>query len=136
MILNVFNIFLEFLLVGTFSFGGGYAMLGAIETTVVTNNQWITGLEFANMVGVSQVTPGPVSINLATYIGYKLGGIPTAIIATIGMIATGFTLVIIACKYIDKFRTNIYIEAIMQNLKPIIIALVISSFISLFSIYK
>lgn len=127
----IIEIFLNFLKIGAFSFGGGYAMLPFIEDSVVVANQWVTTQEFSTILGISQITPGPISINLATYIGFKTGGILAAIAGAVGVIAFSFVLVTLACKYINRFKENKYISSIMFWLKPAIVALVINSCVSL-----
>ena len=80
------RLFIAFLKIGTFSFGGGYAMLPFIQKEIVESNTWISMSEFTDIIGISQMTPGPVAINSATFVGYKVGGIIGSIIATLGVI--------------------------------------------------
>ena len=77
------RLFIAFLKIGTFSFGGGYAMLPLIQKEIVESNTWISMSEFTDIIGISQMTPGPVAINSATFVGYKVGGIIGSIIATL-----------------------------------------------------
>ena len=71
----IFKLFFSFLKIGTFSFGGGYAMLPFIEREIVTTNNWLSMPEFMDIIGISQMTPGPVAINSATFVGYKMQGV-------------------------------------------------------------
>ena len=96
------RLFIAFLKIGTFSFGGGYAMLPFIQKEIVESNTWISMSEFTDIIGISQMTPGPVAINSATFVGYKVGGIVGGIIATLGVITTSFILITIrneTCSY-------------------------------------
>ena len=76
------SMFLTFCKIGLFSFGGGYAILAMIQQEVVTKNAWITSSEFADIVAISQMTPGPIAINAATFIGYRQGGILGSVACT------------------------------------------------------
>ena len=80
------SMFLTFCKIGLFSFGGGYAILAMIQQEVVTKNAWITSSEFADIVAISQMTPGPIAINAATFIGYRQGGILGSVVCTLGVI--------------------------------------------------
>lgn len=129
--LGLLNLFLTFFKIGMFGFGGGYAMLPFIQNEVVSNNAWLSHAEFLDIIGVSQMTPGPVAINTATFVGYKTQGIWGALFATLGVITFSFIAVILISKSVEKFKENKYIEKAFVGLKPILIALIISAFISL-----
>ena len=87
------EVFLTFLKIGAFTFGGGYAMLPFMQQEVLANN-WMNEEELLNFIAVAESTPGPIAINLATYVGYKLRKIPGALIATIGMIIPSFLYIL------------------------------------------
>lgn len=129
--MNYIKLFLSFLKIGTFSFGGGYAMLPFIQKEVVEKNQWITMTEFTDIIGISQMTPGPVSINSATFIGYRVGGVLGSIVATIGISFTSFILVLITSKAIKKFKDNPKIKGMLMGMRPALIALILTAFLSL-----
>lgn len=124
------NLFFSFLKIGAFSFGGGYAMLPFIEREVVVNNQWITKSDFLDIIGISQMTPGPVSINTATFVGYKVYGVLGSLVATLGVILVSFGLVLIVSKMLVKFKKNTKIQAALMGMKPVLIALIINAFLS------
>lgn len=125
------SIFLTFFKIGVFGFGGGYAMLPYIEKLVVNNNQWISKAEFSDILGISQMTPGPVSINTATYVGYKVSGVLGGIIGTLGVITFSTIVVIILSKHINTLKSNKYVAGAITGMKPVLIALIISAFYSL-----
>ena len=125
------RLFLAFLKIGTFSFGGGYAMLPFMQKEIVENNAWISMSEFSDIIGISQMTPGPVAINSATFVGYKVGGIIGSAIATIGVVTTSFILVSIISKILNKFKESIVIRSMLAGMRPILIALIIYAFIDL-----
>ena len=82
---TIIQLFISYLKIGFFGFGGGYAMLSLIHSEVVMNNGWLTNSEFADIVAISQMTPGPIAINSATYIGYEVAGIAGSVVATIAV---------------------------------------------------
>lgn len=125
------DLFLTFLKIGAFSFGGGYAMLPFIEREVVTNHKWISYQQFIDIIGISQMTPGPIAINSATFIGYRISGFFGSIFATFGVVIFSFTLVSIASHYILKFKNSALIKSAFTGMRPAMIALIISAFISL-----
>lgn len=125
------KLFLAFLKIGTFSFGGGYAMLPFIQKEIVEKNHWISMSEFTDIIGISQMTPGPVAINSATFVGYKVSGVIGSIMATIGVVTTSFILISIINKILDKFKESTIIKAALAGMRPILIALIIYAFIDL-----
>ncbi|MGH4138849.1 chromate transporter [Clostridium sp.] len=125
------KIFLSFLKIGAFSFGGGYAMLPLIQREIVNNNTWITYKEFIDIIGISQMTPGPIAINSATFVGFKVYGILGSIAATLGVVSFSFLLVSIANHYIVKFKESYIMKAALTGMRPALIGLIISVFLSM-----
>lgn len=125
------KLFFVFFKIGAFSFGGGYAMLPFIEREIVDVNKWISKTDFVDIIGISQMTPGPIAINAATFAGYKVNGVLGSIVATIGISITSFILVSILQKAVSKFKDSKVIKAALLGMKPAIIALILNSFISL-----
>lgn len=125
------NLFFTFLKIGAFSFGGGYAMLPFIEREVITNNAWLTTNEFMDIIAISQMTPGPVSINSATFIGYKLSGVIGSISATFGVVITSFLLVSIVSKTMEKFKESEILKGALTAMKPVLVALIVKAFLNL-----
>jgi len=125
------TLFIAFLKIGTFSFGGGYAMLPFIQKEIVESNTWISMSEFTDIIGISQMTPGPVAINSATFVGYKVGGIIGSIIATLGVITTSFILITIINKLLSKFKESKVVKTALLGMRPVLIALIIYAFIDL-----
>ena len=118
------EIFFTFLKIGLFSFGGGYAMLPLIQREVVTTHKWIAAKEFIDVVAISQITPGPISINSATYIGYKTAGIFGSTVATLGVIFPSIIIMVIISKFFIKFKNNKYVENAFLGLRPATIGLI------------
>lgn len=125
------KLFWAFLKIGTFSFGGGYAMLPFIQKEVVESNGWISMSEFTDIIGISQMTPGPVAINSATFVGYKIDGVLGSIFATLGVVTTSFILVTIISKILNKFKESEVIKGVLLGMRPVLIALIIYAFIDL-----
>lgn len=125
------RLFIAFLKIGTFSLGGGYAMLPFIQKEIVESNTWISMSEFTDIIGISQMTPGPVAINSATFVGYKVGGIGGSILATLGVITTSFILITIINKLLSKFKDLKVVKAALLGMRPVLIALIIYAFIDL-----
>ncbi|MBU5675526.1 chromate transporter [Alkaliphilus sp. MSJ-5] len=127
------NLFLSFFKIGIFGYGGGYAMLPLIEREVVITNPWLTSSEFLDIIGISQMTPGPISINTATFVGYRIGGFLGSVFATVGVVSFSFILVSIATHYILKFKNSKILKNALMGMRPALIGLIISAFISLAS---
>ena len=120
-----------FFKIGLFSFGGGYAMIPFMQREIIEKHQWLSSSEYVDIIGISQMTPGPVSVNSATFVGYKVGGVVGSILATLGITVISFILVSIASKAIDKFKESKYLKAALLGMRPVLIALIINAFISL-----
>ena len=127
-----FELFLTFLQIGLFGFGGGYAMLSMIQGEVVTRHGWISSSEFTDIVAISQMTPGPIGINSATYVGYTsvinagyshIWGVCGSITATLAVVLPSFVLMIAISKFILKYQKHPVTEAIFIGLRPAIVGL-------------
>ena len=99
-LLELFYIFAR---IGLFTFGGGYAMISIIEDICVERKKWISHEEMMNMTVIAESTPGPIAINCATYVGYKLAGLLGATVATFGMVLPSFVVIFIVSKFLDNF---------------------------------
>lgn len=119
-----FKLFMIFLKIGAFSFGGGNAMLPLIRQEVVVNNHFISGKEFTDLVAISQATPGPIAINGATYVGYRVCGFSGSVIATFGMVLPTFIIMLIMTKFFIKFKDDFYVKSAFSVLLPATVGLV------------
>ena len=97
------ELFLTFVKIGLFTFGGGYAMISVIEHICVEDKQWISHDDMMNITVIAESTPGPVAINCATFVGYKKKGIGGAIVATLGMLIPSFTIIFVISMFLDNF---------------------------------
>ena len=130
------KLFITFFQIGLFGFGGGYAMLSMIQGEVVTGHNWITSSEFTDIVAISQMTPGPIGINSATYVGYTAAinagyshawGILGSTIATFAVVLPSFILMIAISKFFLKYQKHPMVEAVFRSLRPAVVGLLASA---------
>ena len=127
------QLFWVYIKIGFFGFGGGYAMLSLIQNDVVYKYGWLTNQQFTDIVAVSQVTPGPIGINSATYIGYTVtgGNILGSVLATIAVILPSFILCLIISRSFQIFRQNRYVNAALMGIRPASVGLIAASVLML-----
>lgn len=125
------ELFWSFFQVGLFSIGGGYAALPLIQNQIVDINGWLTLGEFADVITISQMTPGPIAINAATFVGLRLGGLPGAIISTFGCVTPSLIIVLILAMIYFKYRSLSLMQGILYGLRPAVVALIASAGLSL-----
>lgn len=118
------KLFYVFFKIGLFSFGGGLAMLPMVQREVF-KYQWITEQDFLDIISISQVTPGPIVVNTATFVGHKLAGITGAISATAGVTMPSLIIILIVAVIFDKLKNNPYKEAFFRGVKPVTLALIL-----------
>lgn len=128
------NIFYElahsFLKVGLFGFGGGFAMIPLMQSAAVSQNGWLTAPQFAAAIALGQVTPGPVAIS-ATFIGYKVAGLPGALVATVAIFTPSILVMYLLEKFYLKVRGKELTQAVMHGVLPVVVALILHAAISL-----
>ena len=117
------ELFWTFFMIGAFTFGGGYAMLPLIQEQV-TAKGWIDAESIVNFVAVSESTPGPFAINMATYVGSEMGGVFGSVCATLGVVLPSFAIILIVAKCYDKFRSSRIVKGCMTGLKPAVVGLI------------
>ena len=127
------QLFGTFFLIGAFTIGGGYAMLSLIQGEVVTAHHWISESTFTDIVAISQMTPGPIGINSATYVGYTVVseatgshflGICGSATATLALIIPSFILVLLIVRFYTKFKKSVLFEGVMSWLRPTVVGLI------------
>ena len=121
------QLFLSFLQIGALSFGGGYAAMPLIESQIVTSHGWLTMTEFANLVTIAEMTPGPIAVNAATFVGTKIGGVPGALVATAGCILPACILVTLIAKLYLKYRNLSVLQSVLGSLRPAVVAMIASA---------
>lgn len=116
-------LFLEFFMIGLFTIGGGYAMIPLVRELVLKYN-WMSETEFYNFLGVCESTPGPIAINMATYVGSTQGGLLGSIVSTLGVVLPSFIIIILVASILKKVIKNKYFQAFLNGVKPVVIALI------------
>lgn len=120
----IFELFISFFKIGAFSFGGGYAMLPLIEKEIIDIHGWLTTTEFIDILAVSEMTPGPIAINSATFLGYKVAGVMGSITATIAVVLPSFIVMSLIFHFISKFKNTPYVEWIFSGIRPVVLGLI------------
>ena len=126
------NLFFVFFKVGLFSFGGGYAILPLMQHEVVDINKWISFKEFMDIVAVSQITPGPISINLATHVGYRIGETLGSTIATTSVVLPSIIIISLIVIFLKRFSKLPVVQRIFKSLRVTIVGLILAAGIALF----
>ena len=125
------QLFLSFLKVGVFSIGGGYAAIPLIQSQVVEQYSWLSMEEFSNLVTIAEMTPGPITINSATFVGIKIAGILGACVATFGCIFPACILVSILAFIYHKYKGASAVTSILSSLRPAVVALIAAAGLSM-----
>lgn len=129
------HLFYTFFKIGLFGFGGGYAMLSMIQGEVVTRYKWLTPQEFTDIVAISQMTPGPIGINSATYVGYTAtGSVWGAATATIAVVLPSFILMLTISKFFLKYQKHPMVEAVFAGLRPAVVGLLAAAALVLMNV--
>ncbi len=125
------QLFLSFLQIGLFSFGGGYAALPLIENQVITLHHWMTISEFTDLITISQMTPGPIAVNSATFVGIRIAGIPGAVAATAGCVFPSCIIIFILANLYLKYRNGSLLNGALTTLRPAVVAMIASAGLSI-----
>ncbi len=127
--MNSFQLFLLFAKIAVLTFGGGYAMIPLFQYELVTNNKLIASGEFANLIALAQVTPGPIGLNAATYIGYQQCGFTGALCATVGVVLPSLILIILLVFSLNKIKENPYFKGVIGAIRAVTLGLIFSAVI-------
>lgn len=125
------DLYLAFFRVGLFSVGGGYAAMPLIQNQAVNVHRWITDSVFADLVAIAEMTPGPIALNAATFVGMKTAGFPGAILATLGCITPSVIIVTILAKLYLRFKNGNALENVLSCLRPAVVGLISAAFVTL-----
>ena len=124
--MNIFlDFFLTFFKIGSFTIGGGYAMIPLIEKEVVNDKKWVDKEEFLDILTVAQSTPGILAVNMAVFIGYKLKGMKGCIVTALGTILPSFFIILLIAAYFVDFKENPVVERIFKGIRPTVAALIV-----------
>lgn len=125
-------LFWTFMKIGAFTFGGGYAMIALLEDELISKKKWIDKDEFLDVVMIAESTPGPIAINCATYIGYKLYGVAGALAATLGVCLPSFTIIYVISLFLDEFLANEYVAYAFKGIQVCVVYLILAAGLKLF----
>lgn len=126
------RLFLAFFQVGLFAFGGGLAALPLIREQIVIQNGWMDMATFTDLVTIAEMTPGPITLNAATFVGMRLYGIPGALVATLGSVAPSIIIVLILARIYKSLNKNPVFQGVLYGLRPATVALIASAGLSIF----
>lgn len=127
----IIALILSFIQIGLFSFGGGYAAIPLIQGQIVDLHHWLSMTEFTDLITISQMTPGPIAINAATFVGLKIYGVLGSLAATVGCVLPSCIIVTIIAKVYLKYRDMAFLQVVLKVLRPAVIAMIASAGISI-----
>ncbi len=133
---SMFLLFWAFFKIGLFTFGGGYAMIAVIERELVERRKWIEHEEFLDVIAIAESTPGPLAINSATYIGYKICGVLGSFFATIGVVLPSFIIIFIISIFFDKFLQIEWVQYAFRGIQACVAYLILSAGLKMFKKLK
>ena len=134
--IRLLTLFLTFMKVGLFTFGGGYAMIPIIEEEVTKKRKWISEIEILDVIAISETTPGPIAVNTATYVGYKVAGIWGSILATLGLAIPSFAIIFVISYFYKDYMQWKVVQAAFKGLKIGVILLLLNAVIKLSKNFK
>jgi len=127
----LFDIFLTFFKIGSFTIGGGYAMLPIIQQEVVDKKKWMNEEEFLDSIAVTNSLPGPLAINCATFVGHKRAGLPGAVSAALGAVMPSFLIILIIAMFFGSIKENPIVQDIFAGIRPAVVALIAFALVKL-----
>ena len=133
---NKLDLFFTMLKIGIFTFGGGYTMIALLENEFVNKKKWIKNEEFMDMIAVSESTPGPISVNCATYLGYRVGGYWGAVVATMGVVIPSFVIIFVISLFFETFMKIRLIKAAFRGIQVCMVYLIARAGIRMFKNLK
>lgn len=125
------QLFLSFLQVGMFSIGGGYAAMPLIQSQVVAGHGWLSLSEFTDLITIAEMTPGPIAVNAATFVGIRIAGLPGAVIATLGCITPSLFIVSLLAYIYYKYKNVSALQSVLGSLRPAVVALIAGAGLSI-----
>ena len=123
------ELFWVFFLIGAFTFGGGYAMVAMVQQQVVARG-WMEAESVIDFVAISESTPGPIAVNMATFVGSRMGGVPGAVCATLGVVLPSFLVILLVARCYVAFRQSKWVQGILRGLKPAVVGLIGSAILT------
>lgn len=129
--ITLLKLFLSFLKIGAFSFGGGYAVLSLIQEEVIEGTGWISPKDFIDIVAISEMTPGPIAVNSSTFVGYKVGALAGSALATLGVVLVPITITLLVSVYYNKFKHLKQVTWVIKGIRPAVLGLIAAACIKI-----
>ena len=129
--ISLLKLFLAFLKIGAFSFGGGYAVLSLIQEEVIESNGWISPEDFIDIVAIAEMTPGPIAVNSSTFVGYKVGALAGSAIATLGVVLIPIAITLLVSIYYNKFKHLKQVTWVIRGIRPAVLGLIAAACIKI-----
>ena len=130
------KIFFTFFKIGLFTFGGGHAMIPLIHRDVIDTNEWIKESEFIHIIAIAESTPGPIAVNTATYVGYKIKGVLGSAVATLGVILPSFIIISLISLILMEFKENTYVEYAFKGIRVAVSMLIFNAALRIYGHFK
>lgn len=124
------TLFWNFLMIGTLSFGGGYGMISLVRE-VVLGHGWLTESEFLSFIAVSESTPGPLAVNMATFIGSSQAGLPGALVATLGVVLPSFVIILLIAAALQNLLRYAGVQAVLDGVRPCVVAMILATAVTM-----
>lgn len=121
-----FELFFSFFKIGLFTFGGGYAMIPIIQREMIDRRHWIEEKEFFDLLTLAQSAPGPIALNTAVFVGYKLYGYWGAIVSLLGVVIPSFSVILFVAIFFSQIRENAIVDAAFKGMRPVVVALMLA----------
>lgn len=128
---ELIEILWSFLKIGAFTFGGGYAMIPLIQHEVINQRRWLREGEFVELLTIAQTAPGPIALNTAVFVGYKLRGYRGALAAVLGVVIPSFLIILVVAMFFADMRDNVWVDAAFKGMRPAVVALIVAPIVGL-----
>lgn len=127
----LWQLFISFLKIGCFTFGGGYAMIPLIEREVIDRKAWIARADFLDLLTLAQSAPGPIALNTAVFVGYKMRGLAGAVASLAGVVIPSFVIILVVAIFFADVRNNVVVDAAFKAMRPAVVALIVAPIVGL-----
>ena len=127
----LWQLFISFLKIGAFTFGGGYAMVPLIEREVIDSRGWVAREEFLDLLTIAQSAPGPIALNTAVFVGYRIRGLAGALCSLMGIVLPSFVIILLVAIFFADIRDNRVVDAAFRAMRPAVVALIVAPIVSL-----
>jgi chromate transporter len=125
------KLFIAFLKIGAFSFGGGYGVLAFMQREIIESNQWISVVDFTDIVAIAEMTPGPIAVNASTFVGFKMGGFAGSVLSTLGVALVPVVLTLTVSVYFMKFKHLKQVDWVLKGIRPAVLGLIAAACINI-----